>query len=273
MLFISLDFIFIFLPIVVFGFYFLRRQLGSQWSFAWLVLSSLFFYGYYYPPYLIPLLVSYGINYLGAVQLQRTRSKPLLILLIGLNLSYIGYFKYFNFFTDNLLTLSGSSFRFAQIALPLGISFYTFQQIPYLVDAYRGDLRNVGFLKYCVVNSFFPHLIAGPIIWHREIAPQLERGRREPFDQMMAAFGIVFFTIGLFKKVIIADNLALLADRVFDAASQGQALTFCDAWLGAIAYALQIYFDFSGYSEMAIGLGLIFGLRLPINFFSPYKAT
>jgi alginate O-acetyltransferase complex protein AlgI len=162
---------------------------------------------------------------------------------------------------------------FMKVMLPLGISFYTFQQIPYLVAAYNREFHDIGLLKYCVVNSFFPHLIAGPIIWHREIAPQLVRGRDEPIDTAMATLGLVFFSIGLFKKVILADNIVYMADDVFDAAAAHAALTFGDGWLGAIAYGLQIYFDFSGYSEMAIGLALLFGIRFPINFFSPYKAT
>jgi alginate O-acetyltransferase complex protein AlgI len=273
MLFTNLDFIFIFVPITVFGFYAARKFIGVQASYLWLFLASLVFYGFSYPPYILALLISYAVNFFGARQLQKTRSRALLIFLITLNLAYLGYFKYFNFFVDNFSQLTGAHLQLAKIVLPLGISFYTFQQIPYLVGAYDGEFGHIDLLKYCVVNSFFPHLVAGPIIWHREIAPQLEQGRNQPFDQNMAALGAVFFAIGLFKKVMIADNVAYLADHVFDAASSGQSLTFLDGWLGAIAYSLQIYFDFSGYSEMAVGLGLLFGLRLPINFFSPYKAT
>jgi alginate O-acetyltransferase complex protein AlgI len=273
MLFIDPDFIFIFVPITVFGFYCVKRFAGAQASYLWLFVASLVFYGFSYPPYILALLISYAVNYAGARRLQETHSRTLLVFMIGLNLAYLGYFKYFNFFVENISALTGARSQFAKVVLPLGISFYTFQQIPYLVGAYNGELRNVGLLKYCVINSFFPHLVAGPIIWHKEIAPQLERGRGEPFDQNMAALGVVFFVIGLFKKVMIADNVAYLADSVFDSAAKGLGLTFFDGWLGAVAYSLQIYFDFSGYSEMAIGLGLLFGLRLPINFFSPYKAT
>jgi alginate O-acetyltransferase complex protein AlgI len=195
------------------------------------------------------------------------------VLMISLNLAYLGYFKYFNFFVENISVTTGISMRFAKIALPLGISFYTFQQIPYLVGAYNRELHNIGLLKYCVVNSFFPHVIAGPIIWHREIGPQLERGRDEPVDTVMLTLGLLFFIIGLFKKIMFADNLAYVADSVFNAAQANALLTPTDAWIGALAYGLQSYFDFSGYSEMAIGIALMFGIRFPINFFSPYKAT
>ena len=274
MLFVSQVFIFVFLPISVIGFYAMRRTLGNRAALAWLFGASLFFYGYNYPPYVLLILASYTINFLGARRLQQTGSRSLLVLMIGLNLGYLGYFKYFNFFVDNLNSMLGLHMPNGHIALPLGISFYTFQQIPYLVGAYQRQFHNVGFLKYCVVNSFFPHLIAGPIIWHREIAPQLERAATERFNAADFARGVTFFSIGLFKKIIIADNLAYLVDDIFGAVEGGHAqLTFGDSWLGAVAYGLQIYFDFSGYSEMAIGLALMFGIRFPINFFSPYKAT
>jgi D-alanyl-lipoteichoic acid acyltransferase DltB (MBOAT superfamily) len=273
MLFVSQVFIFVFLPISVIGFYAMRRTLGNGAALAWLFAASLFFYGYSYPPYVLLILASYTINFLGARRLQQTGSRPLLILMIALNLGYLGYFKYCNFFVDNLNSMLGLHMPNGHIALPLGISFYTFQQIPYLVGAYQRQFHNVGFLKYCVVNSFFPHLIAGPIIWHREIAPQLERAASERFNAADFARGVTFFGVGLFKKVIIADNLAYLVDDIFGAVESGKKLTFGDSWLGAIAYGLQIYFDFSGYSEMAIGLALMFGIRFPINFFSPYKAT
>ena len=273
MLFISPAFIFGFLPIVIVGFYLLRRVAGNNMALAWLFAASVFFYGYNYPPYVLLILSSYTVNFLGARRLQQTGSRRLLVLMIALNLAFLGYFKYFNFFIDNLNAALGLSMPNDPIALPLAISFFTFQQIPYLVGAYQQQFHKLGLLKYCVVNSFFPHLIAGPIIWHREIAPQLESRANWRFNAGDFARGMTFFAIGLFKKVIIADNLAYLVDDVFGAAEAGQTLTFADAWLGSVAYGLQIYFDFSGYSEMAIGLALMFGIRFPINFYSPYKAT
>lgn len=273
MLFIDPIFLFIFVPGSVIGYYLVRSWLGQEAALATLFVSSLIFYGYTYPPYVAMILASYVLNFTGAYFLRRTQSRALLILMIALNLGYLGFFKYFNFFVENLEAASGLHLAVIQVALPLGISFYTFQQIPYLVDAYRGHLERLSFLRYVVVNSFYPHLVAGPIIWHREIAPQLDRSRHEPFDPAMAALGVTIFVIGMFKKVMIADSAASLADATFRAAEAGQQLTFYEAWFGAFSYAIQIYFDFSGYSEMAIGLALLYGIRFPINFFSPYKAT
>jgi D-alanyl-lipoteichoic acid acyltransferase DltB (MBOAT superfamily) len=254
-------------------YYVARYSFGQQAALVSLLLSSLFFYGYSVPIYLPMIIGSYMINYIGARFLTKTGSRLLLTLMITLNLGFLGFFKYFNFFIENTEALTGFEFATIHVALPLGISFYTFQQIPYLVDAYHGRLEHLSFLRYVVVNSFYPHLIAGPIIWHREIAPQLERSRHEPFDAAMASLGLTIFVIGLFKKVMVADSAAFLADAAFNASETGQALTFYEAWFGALSYSIQIYFDFSGYSEMAIGLALLYGIRFPINFFSPYKAT
>jgi len=273
MLFVSKEFIFGFLPVVLIGFYSIKVSLGATRAFAWLFASSLAFYGYNYPPYVLLILASYGVNYLGARRLQATGSRALLIALIVLNVAYLGYFKYSNFFIENINAALGLHMQNDPIALPLGISFYTFQQIPYLVGAYRREFKDLTLLKYCVVNSFFPHLIAGPIIWHREIAPQLDRLIWTRFDPADFARGLAFFAGGLFKKIVFADNLAYMVDEIFGAAQSGQVLTFADAWLGSLAYGLQLYFDFAGYSEMAIGLALLFGIHFPINFYSPYKAT
>ena len=189
---------------------------------------------------------------------------------IGINLWLLGYFKYMDFFLGTLNGLAGADwFDLPHIVLPLGISFYTFTQTAYLVDAYRGQAQNHSFLTYCEFVTIFPHLIAGPIINHREMIPQFvaEETFRVRWDNM--ARGLAIFTIGLFKKVAIADMLSPWVNDIFNRAD---ALTFIEAWLGVLAYTLQLYFDFSGYSEMAIGLGLMLNLRLPQNFDSPYQS-
>jgi D-alanyl-lipoteichoic acid acyltransferase DltB (MBOAT superfamily) len=159
------------------------------------------------------------------------------------------------------------------VILPLGISFITFQKIAYLVDAYQGKTREYNFLHFCLFVTFFPQLIAGPIVHHREVMPQFNEPRIYRFSYENLAVGVTIFALGLFKKVMIADNIALHATPVFDAAAQGTPLSLLEAWSGALAYTLQLYFDFSGYSDMAIGLGRMFGIRLPVNFYSPYKAA
>jgi D-alanyl-lipoteichoic acid acyltransferase DltB (MBOAT superfamily) len=192
---------------------------------------------------------------------------------IAEELAMLGFFKYANFFVDNVNAVTDAGWELAEIVLPLGISFYTFQQIAYLVDTARGEIRLRSFLDYATTVSFFPHLIAGPIILYREILPQFAARTVTKFDHANFALGVTFFVVGLAKKVIIADWMALYATPVFDAAGGGTAPTLIEAWGGALAYTLQLYFDFSGYSDMAIGLGLMFNIRLPINFNSPYKAV
>jgi D-alanyl-lipoteichoic acid acyltransferase DltB (MBOAT superfamily) len=273
MLFVDPVFLFLFAPIVVFGFWILRSYAGITAALLWLTGCSIFFYGYEAPRLVVYLLASYSFNYLVSRRLSVKPKGWLFALAVIVNLAYLGYFKYTNFFLSNVEYLTGAHFNLSKVILPLGISFYTFQQIVYLSDAYNGHLTSLSFIKYCSINSFFPHLVAGPIIWHREIAPQLERSRSDGFDGNLASLGLLFFSVGFFKKVMIADNMAVIADTVFKLAGQQAHLSFAESWLGALAYSIQIYFDFSGYSEMAIGLALLFGIRFPINFFSPYKAT
>jgi D-alanyl-lipoteichoic acid acyltransferase DltB (MBOAT superfamily) len=169
--------------------------------------------------------------------------------------------------------VTGSGIGAETILLPLAISFFTFQQIAYLVDAYEGLTREYNFLHYCLFVTFFPQLIAGPIVHHREMLPQFASDTIYRFNQSTFTAGLTTFCLGLFKKVIIADGAATYATPVFDAAEAGEILTFFEAWTGAFGYTIQLYFDFSGYSDMAIGLGMMFGIRLPLNFFSPYKAV
>jgi len=169
--------------------------------------------------------------------------------------------------------ITGFQWQPERIVLPLAISFFTFQQIAFLVDAFRGNTREYGFLHYCLFVTFFPQLIAGPIVHHKEMLPQFKQEERDTSLLMRFSVGLSIFAIGLFKKTIIADGVGLYADAVFDAVASGTHLTFFEAWGGALAYTFQLYFDFSAYSDMAVGLARLFGIRLPVNFFSPYKAT
>ncbi|MCL1465907.1 MBOAT family O-acyltransferase [Argonema galeatum] len=194
-------------------------------------------------------------------------------LAIAVNLALIGYFKYANFFADSVNHLIGTAFRLDPIVLPLAISFFTFVQITYLVDAYRGETKEDNFFNYCLFVTFFPHLIAGPIVHHKDLMPQFADKSIYRFKGEYLAVGLTIFFMGLFKKVVFADRIAVYATPVFDAASQGLPLTFFEAWAGVLAYTLQLYFDFSGYSDMAIGASYLFGIKLPLNFDSPYKAV
>jgi alginate O-acetyltransferase complex protein AlgI len=191
---------------------------------------------------------------------------------VALNLAVLCYFKYTGFIFDSINTLTGAPLPFFNIVLPLGISFFTFQQIAYLVDVMRGARVERDIVSYTLFVSFFPHLIAGPLVHHAEMIPQFKRGRTGR-SSVLAARGLAIFAAGLFKKVVIADNLAQFVSPVFTHLDAGGAVTTPWAWLATLAYTLQIYFDFSGYSDMAIGLALLFGIRLPVNFRSPYQAT
>ena len=202
-----------------------------------------------------------------------SRAKTILVAGIAANLGLLGYYKYANFFVDNLNALLGNNLILETIILPLAISFFTFQQIAYLVDAYRGETHEYSFLHYALFVTFFPQLIAGPIVHHHEMLPQFARSTIYRLKAEHLAVGLTIFTLGLFKKVVLADGVAVYATPVFNAAEAGTALTFFEAWGGALAYTFQLYFDFSGYSDMAIGLARMFGIRLPLNFNSPYKAT
>ena len=196
------------------------------------------------------------------------------ILVAGLlfNLGLLGYFKYANFFITNIQHLTSTNYNLDAIILPIGISFFTFQQIAYLVDRYRQQVGVGSLWRYGLFVTFFPQLIAGPIVHHAQMMPQFDKPFKKDIWNNLA-LGSTIFIIGLFKKIAIADSVALLSSPVFGAAQQGADLTFVTAWLGALAYTMQIYFDFSGYSDMAVGLGILFGIRLPANFNSPYKAT
>ena len=272
MLFSSYTFLFQFLPVTVLAFAAARRHSPRAGIFV-LLGASLFFYGAWRPIYLVLFVASIAFNFsLGLLMADAARRRTVGTLGVTLNLAALCYFKYTGFILDGVSALSGMPLPFASIVLPLGISFFTFQQIAYLVDVMRGAKVERDIVSYALFVSFFPHLIAGPLVHHTEMIPQFKRGRSGRSAQL-AARGLAIFAAGLFKKVVIADNLAQFVTPVFAHIDAGGGVTAWWGWLATLAYTLQIYFDFSGYSDMAIGLALLFGIRLPVNFRSPYKAV
>lgn len=273
MLFSSIGFIFLFLPIVLAVFYGLIQKGQMEAAKYWLIAASIVFYGNFIPVHLALLALSTVVNFgLGRALLAR-RSKSILTLGIVFNISILALFKYADFAVANLNALFDLKLPMLGLILPLALSFFTFQKVAYLVDVYRGGAPRYGFRDFVLFVVFFPQLIAGPIVHHREIMPQIAQLGRLPITKVDFAVGVTAFVIGLFKKRGIADSLAVYSDTIFGAAESGAALDFFTVWIGVIAFALQIYFDFSGYSDMALGLGRMFGIRLPVNFLSPYKAT
>ena len=272
MLFNSYEFILLFLPLTFFGFFLLSKIGGPKLGNFWLVFVSFFFYGWWDYRYVPLLFGSICFNYFVGKRIENAIGyKPWLVFGIIGNMLLLGYFKYMGFFLDTVNMVIGADWLDApHIILPLGISFFTFTQTAYLIDAYRGETRNHSFLTYCEFVTIFPHLIAGPIINHREMIPQFTSIKTFSINYKNIAIGTSIFTIGLFKKVVIADALAPWVGDIF---ARADKLTFIEAWVGALSYTFQLYFDFSGYSEMAIGLALMFNLAFPMNFNSPYKAT
>ena len=278
MLFSSYAFIFVFLPLALAGYFGLRRFASKTITLLWLIGASLTFYAVWDAWNLLVLFSSIGFNFsCGTYLAERARAKkPVGLLLavgIAFNLGLIGYFKYAGFFAANLNTVFGSDIPILNPVLPLAISFFTFQEIAYLFDSSRGETYGYRFKDYALMVVFFPHLIAGPIVNHRILMRQFMSPTALKISPQTLALGIGLFVFGLAKKVLLADGMAPQANLVFDGVAQGAAPSFADAWIGALAYTLQLYFDFSGYSDMAIGLGLLFGIRLPLNFNSPYQAT
>jgi alginate O-acetyltransferase complex protein AlgI len=272
MLFSSYTFLFQFLPATVLAFAAARRH-SPRAGIMVLAGASLFFYGAWRPIYLLLLLASVAVNFgLGLRMEDLLRRRAIGTFGVALNLALLCYFKYTNFIFDGLNAFTGAPLPLVNIVLPLGISFFTFQQIAYLVDVMRGAKVERDIVSYTLFVSFFPHLIAGPLVHHAEMIPQFKRGRSGR-SSVLAARGLAIFTAGLFKKVVIADNLAQFVSPVFAHLDAGGGVTTPWAWLATMAYTLQIYFDFSGYSDMAIGLALLFGIRLPVNFSSPYQAV
>ncbi|MCQ2206688.1 MAG: MBOAT family protein [Paludibacteraceae bacterium] len=263
MLFSSLTFLFVFLPIVLITYYLVKPTLRN----SVLLFASLFFYAWGEPTYLIIMLATIVINYVGARCIEALNHKKLALAgTIAVDLAFLGYFKYYDFFIDNINTLFHSNLDFIHIALPIGISFYTFQSISYLVDVYRSDAKaQKDIYKLALYICLFPQLIAGPIVKYHDVDEQINE-RHEDFEKFK--LGVKRFIIGLSKKVLIANTLAAVVDKVYG--MQIEFLSTSVAWLGAILYPLQLFFDFSGYSDMAIGLGLMFGFTFKENFNFPY---
>ncbi len=282
MLFNSPVYLFLFLPCTVFVYFLLNRFRFVQAATAWLVLASLFFYRYWNASYLLILITSILVNFSFGTMLRQTGKKDhptqryriihqtVLFSGVAFNLALLGYYKYADFFLENANRLLHTSVSLPHLALPLAISFFTFQQIAYLVDRSKKDAEEYDFLNYCLFVSFFPQLIAGPIVHHQEMMPQFHRLRNRIFSSPNAALGLFFFSLGFFKKVWIADQFSSWASKGF---ASETALTLFDAWGTSLSYTFQLYFDFSGYTDMAIGSALFFNIVLPVNFNSPYQAT
>ena len=272
MLFQSVEFIFIFLPIAFIGYHLLLTRTNQTISIAFLVVCSSVFYAVHQPIFLLILLGSIFCNYVIGQYIAERKSVIILTLGILFNVSLLTYFKYAGFIVWVYNESVSAGLSIPEIALPLAISFFTFQQIAYLVDVHRHGRITGGWLRYALFVVFFPQLIAGPIVHHAEMIPQFEKTRRLTRLRLDVAVGFTIFTIGLAKKIILADSCGVFADIVFDRAASGLEPAFIESWIGATAFGLQIYFDFSGYSDMAVGLARLFGIRLPINFFSPYRS-
>jgi D-alanyl-lipoteichoic acid acyltransferase DltB (MBOAT superfamily) len=279
MLFNSYSFIFLFLPIAFAGMFLVGRH-SHRLAALWMGLCSLTFYAVWDARFVLLLLASIVFNYsagywidvLGSTNAVR-RAKHLLVVAIVANLGLLAYFKYTNFFILSANSVFSGQLSTLDIIMPIGISFFTFTQIAFLVDVYRRIAREYNFIHYLLFVTWFPHLIAGPVLHHKQMMPQFAQPETWRINPEHVAVGLTIFVLGLAKKVLVADNLADYATPIFSSVSAGHPVMLVEAWVGALAYTLQLYFDFSGYSDMAVGLSLIFNVRLPLNFDSPYKAT
>lgn len=275
MIFSSFPFLFLFLPIALIGYFQLARRASHHHAKLWLVGASLFFYGWWNWRYVPLILGSCLLNFRLGLRLLPSTGRPQaarrreLVLGIALNLAMLGFFKYMHFAVGNLERLFSTRFDLMEIMLPLAISFFTFQQIAYLVDSYRGTSQETEEVNYLLFVTFFPQLIAGPIVHHAEVIPQFEDEARRVPDWEHLSRGLYLFSIGLFKKVVVADSLALFVGLGFDSTGP---LTLFEAWIATLSYTLQLYFDFSGYTDMGLGAARMFNIELPQNFLSPYKA-
>ena len=279
MLFNSQEFIFLFLPITLILFFVFGRSSRNR-ALGWLIVASLLFYAWWRPTNIFIILTSLGTNFVfGRLLLRLARdegkaglSRLVLGLGVTLNVVFLGYFKYANFFQAAMNDFTGTGFVLTQGVLPLGISFFTFQQIAFLIDVNGRKIEKFAPRDFFLFVLFFPQLIAGPIVHFREMVPQfLDNPCR--FSRERISIGLTLFIFGLFKKVVLADGIAPHSTRIYDLASGGESVSLFLAWMAALAFTLQIYFDFSGYSDMAAGLGRCFGVRLPLNFDSPLKAS
>jgi alginate O-acetyltransferase complex protein AlgI len=279
MLFNSYEFIFVFLPVVLCGFY-IAGVLSRTWALRWLILASLTFYAWWRllnvlligPSILINFFLARAMQNLQGDRRRAATMKTLLVIGIAFNVAFLGYFKYKNFFLGSVNDVLGTTFVLTHVVLPLGISFITFQKIAFLIDVHAGRIGSFTFQDYCLFVLFFPQLIAGPIVHFREMMPQFRATRCRP-DAGDVSIGLTLLAFGMFKKVVLADGIAPLVSATYDRAAEGAVISLLPAWMAAVGFTLQIYFDFSGYSDMAIGLGRLFGIRLPPNFDSPLRAT
>ncbi len=274
MLFNSIEYIFLLLPISLIIYFYLNRHKLTIAAKAWLSFVSLFFYGWWNVIYIPLLLGTIVFNYtIGMLLREKCKyqfnRKYVLFIGIAFNVLMLCYYKYSNFLIANINYLGNYQLSLINVVLPLGISFFTFTQIAYLIDAYRGIAKEYSLINYGLFVTFFPHLLAGPIIHHKEIMPQFDNLRKKLFNSKNFSRGLFLFSIGLFKKVIFADNFAILANIGYNNSAN---LPLVEAWVTSLSYSLQIYFDFSGYTDMAIGAALMFNIRLPCNFNSPYKS-
>ncbi|GIO85911.1 peptidoglycan O-acetyltransferase [Paenibacillus faecis] len=274
MLFNSYEFLFAFWPITFVVYFLMNRFCPPIAGKVWLAAASLFFYSWWSIKSLPLILASIAFNYIMGRSISHARQlrtrKLLLTLAIVGDVLFLGYYKYADFLISNVNALFSAQIDLLRLALPLGISFFTFTQIAYLVDAYRGTAKEYSIVNYVLFVTFYPHLIAGPILHHKEMMPQFDRARSKMIIPGNVARGLFIFCIGLFKKVVIADTLAPIATQGFDVSTN---LSLVEGWTTSLAYTMQLYFDFSGYSDMAIGIALLFNIKLPINFNSPYKAV
>ena len=278
MLFNSYEFIFLFLPVSLAVYYLLNRMRLTTGANAWLLFVSLFFYSWWNVSYLPLILGSILFNYTiggllsdsDTLRKQIVSKKTIFIIGLAVNILFLCYFKYMDFFIGTANTFLAANLPLLKIVLPLGISFFTITQIAFLVDAFEGLVTEKNLLSYALFVTFFPHLLAGPILHHKEMMPQFDRLRNKVLNYRNFSCGMFLFSIGLFKKVIIADELSSTVKAGFDLA---QTLNFFEAWMTSLAYTCQLYFDFSGYTDMALGVGLMFNIVLPRNFNSPYKAV
>jgi D-alanyl-lipoteichoic acid acyltransferase DltB (MBOAT superfamily) len=278
MLFNSYEFILAFLPVAVVTFFLVART-SRTWALRWLMLVSLFFYAWWRPFNVAIIAPSILVNFalvraMLSLNREGNRRAAKIILGVGIlfNVAFLGYFKYANFVATASNDVLGTDIVLTQIILPLGISFITFQKIALLVDAYGGRVESLTFQEYCLFVLFFPQLIAGPIVHYREIVPQF-RSLSCMLNGENVAVGTTLLVFGLFKKVVLADGIAPMVTGIFDQASAGTAMSLLPAWMAAFGFTLQIYFDFSGYTDMALGSARLFGMRLPPNFDSPLRAS
>jgi len=276
MLFNSYEFIFFFLPITFWVYFWLNHKRLTYASKGWMVAASLFFYSWWNVLYLPLILGSILVNFILGTTLSKGENakgisrKTILTAGVVANILLLGYFKYMDFFISNANVVLGSHGELMHIILPLGISFFTFTQIAYLVDAYRHEVKEMDYLNYTLFVTFFPHLLAGPILHHKEMMPQFDALKNKVVNYKNISAGLFLFSIGLFKKVVIADTFAQWANAGF---STSATLNFLEAWATSLSYTFQLYFDFSGYTDMALAVALMFNIKLPANFNSPYKAV